>query len=102
MRFQFYLLASGDMGVPALSPVGPEFELLVNNTMGTLREDAIARAEAMFSGIVRDRQPGDGQIVLMTTTLGEPPGAIIAVEAIDPIPRQRRLQWAWSDGTIHL
>jgi hypothetical protein len=102
MRFQFYRLAQGSQGAPVLSAVGPEFERTVNNTMGTLREDAIADAEARFTEVVRNRQPGDGQIVLLTTTLGEPPGSVVAVEVIDSMPGRTRLQWAWSDGSIQI
>lgn len=102
MQFQFYVLAQGNEGIPVLSPVGPGFERTVNDTMGTLRQDAMADAEARFAEVANNRQPGEGQIILMTTTLGEPPGSVIAVEVIDPHPRQRRLQWAWSDGSIQI
>jgi hypothetical protein len=100
MRFQFFILAQGNVGAPILSPVGKEFERKVDGTMGSLREDAIADAETRFAEVVKNRQPGDGQIVLMTPTLGEPPGAILALEVIDPLLKKARLQWAWHDGTI--
>lgn len=100
MRFQFFILAQGNLGAPILSPVGEEFERKVNNTMRSLREDAIADAEARFAEVVRNRQPGDGQIVLLTPTLSEPPGAILALEVIDPMLKKARLQWAWHDGSI--
>ncbi len=102
MQFQFYMLAQGDQGVPVLSPVGLGFERTVDNTMGTLRKDAIADAEARFAELIRSHQPGEGQIVLITATLGEPPGSVIAVEVIDSFPGHRRLQWAWSDGSIQI
>lgn len=102
MRFQFYSLAEGELGAPVVTPVGDEFERTVNNTMGSLQADAIADAEARFAHLVRNRHSGDGQIVLMSPMLGEPPGSIIAVEVVDPLLRQARLQWAWHDGTLQL
>lgn len=102
MRFQFYLLAQGEFGAPTLAPVGEEFERTVSNTIGSLPADAIADAETRFAEVVRNRQPGDGQLLLLTPTLGEPPGVVIAVEVVNPLLRQARLQWAWHDGTIRI
>ncbi len=100
MRFQFYLLEQGNQGVPVLSPVGPEFEQTVNNTMGTLKEDAVVVVENRFHEIVSERHSDSGQIILINPTLGEPPGSIIAVEVIAPYSQQKKLQWAWTDGSF--
>lgn len=102
MRFQFYIMAQGDLGAPVLTPIGEEFERNVDGTMGTLQADAIADVETRFAKVVRNRQPGDGQLLLLTPTLGEPPGVVIAVEVVDPHLRQARLQWAWHDGAIRI
>jgi hypothetical protein len=92
------------MNLPALAPISEEFEFMVDNAMGTLPEEAREAINARFQMIVRNTILGDaGQVVLFTTTLGEPPGSIIAVEAIDPMPRSpRRLQWAWGAGPIRI
>jgi hypothetical protein len=95
-------LFSGAQGCPELVAVGDVFERTVNMTVGTLRANAIAECEKRFAEVVKNRQPGDGQIVLFTSTLGQPPGSIIAVEVVDSIPQERKLQWAWSDGTIRV
>lgn len=101
MRFQFYMMTPADNGYAGITPIGQIFEREINNTMGTLLQDAVAEFDVVFQQLVAQRQSGDGQIVLWCS-IGEPPGSIVAVEVISQFAGRRVLQWTWHDGSIRI
>ena len=104
MRFQFYRLAADGENHPVLQPVGHEFEHVAVQALGSLPEDARATINARFQMISKNHTLDEGgQLVLFSSTLGELPGAIVAIEVMDPHLRNpRRLQWAWGDSSTRI
>jgi hypothetical protein len=98
------MISAGAENLPRLTPLGEEFEYMANKSLAALPEDAKEGINARFQMIMRNRHPGEtGQVVLFTTTLGEPPGSIIAAEVIDRMPHSpRRLQWAWGEQSTRI
>jgi hypothetical protein len=101
MIFKFVMLCNGDNGKLKLTSISDEFEIAVSNMMGKTKADARAECEEKFQELVNSRhnnQIDNGQILLFTSTIGDPPGSIIATELITS-SEKHELTWNWHDGS---
>jgi hypothetical protein len=94
MRFEFYLVESGEQAFTQLRHIqSADMEAVVVGSMA----EATAAVESRFQELVSGN-PQIGQIVVACPIMGDPPGRIVAVEALFTAAprvaaRHRHLSW---------
>lgn len=92
MHIQFFHVISGTCAIPELQEIpGCAFDIPAG-TKPLERRNLVA---ARFAEVVR-QYANSGNILAFSTTVGEPPGAIVASEIITDNPREpRHLHWLY-------
>lgn len=84
MRFQFYTLEAGSCALPELREIaGSEIECR--------HEESLAAVAAQFHRLVAEK-PSLSNVVVISPTLGDPPGMVIAAELVQSLPARTREQ----------
>ena len=93
MHFQFYGVTAGEFSRPSLTEIpNTAFEIPPSASAAKWYDEVMAR----FNVLIRER-PEIGNIVVISDTICDPPGGIIAAEVITTNPSNgRRLQWLYS------
>lgn len=100
MRFEFYFVEAG----PQASIQLREIE---SARLEASQKDAIQKVNDRFQDLVSSN-PEIGNVIVVSPTLGEPPGTIVAAEYIHAWPRQirerqgrpqRELAWVVDEST---
>lgn len=101
MQFDFYNLEPGEQGVT-------EFRLLKTARLQALPENAKEAVNSHFQQMVGSN-PTIGSIFVVSTTIGEPPGVVVAAEEVHSVPVQirerqnlpaRRLIWVTDQSAL--
>ncbi len=99
MRFEFFIVEAGLQAAIQLRRLeSADFETQI----GTPLADARALADHRFADLIASN-PAIGQIVVISPTIGELPGTVVAVEIAFTrgariAANHRRLQWATEEG----
>ncbi len=89
MQIQYYELIAGGLAKPELRHIeAADVEFPSSLGMENIRADVSDK----FTGLVKD-DPDLGLIVVLSPTIGEPPGAIVAAEISKARVGQREVQW---------
>lgn len=100
MRFEFYIVEAGPQASIQLREIQTA-------RLEASREDAVQAVNDRFQELVSSN-PEIGSFVVVSPTLGEPPGTIVAAEYIHAWPDQirkrqgrpqRKLAWVVDDST---
>jgi hypothetical protein len=89
MRLRLYVIEEGNQAMP-------EFRCL--EEMQATPDDAVAMVEDRFRLLLLN-EPRIGNVFVLSS-LGEPPGSIIAAELLSPLPKvPRQLRWLADKST---
>ena len=99
MRFEFYIVEAGPQAAIQLRHLQ---NADLETPIGTSLVDARAIADHRFAELVGSN-PRIGQIIVVSSTIGELPGTIVAVEVVFTsgariAATHRRLKWVTEEG----
>jgi len=80
MRFEFYTIAAGELG-------RPELRLLESAGLDDVSDDAVEAVNAAFMQLVQNN-PDIDPIVVISSTIGDSPGRIVATEYVHALPKE--------------